>query len=203
MSTTQTGTLLILMMITTGCGRQETTSVTRTDDSTPSVEPQSGDSVIAGTDDEQSDFTTVPVQSSDLTGVWYGATRETGVVIQFIGRQSQEPDEQGVVSGQWVVHVTGGSIGSAIEFVDNVQSGSVDLEVGLVSNETKKALTARLGCIERSDDGGLHLSIYENDASELYVPASRIRLRRAKGEEEIGPDTIDKMRTAHRQMQAT
>ena len=146
-------------------------------------------------------FASLPVQSAELTGVWYGVTRETGVVVRFIGRQSREPDTRGVVSGNWIVHVDRGSVCSAIEFVDNEQSGAVDLEVGMVSGETNELFTAGLGRIQRGSDGGLYLSIDENTSTDMYVPANHIRLQRIIDAVEITPATIKQMQAARERLQ--
>lgn len=194
--------LLILTVFSIGCGRKASPPTAATPDT--STKPAHRAKVAVRQDEptEPARFEFRPVQSKELTGVWYGVTRETGVVIQFIGRQSREPNKRGVLSGKWIVHVDRGSIGSRIEFVDNPQSGAVDLEVGMVHNETKETFTASLGHIHRSNDGSLYLSIDKNNASDMYIPAEYIRLQRVTDAAEINPDIIDQMRAACETLQA-
>ncbi|HBE67977.1 MAG TPA: hypothetical protein DDW52_07490 [Planctomycetaceae bacterium] len=152
-------------MLTIGCGQKTSTSTAPTDTTAFAVaDPKSNANREAA---NPTHFKSVPVRSAELTGVWYGVSRETGVVIQFIGRQSREPSTRGVLSSKWIVHVDGGSISSAVEFVDNLQSGAVDLRVGMVNNETKEIFTASLGHIQRGNGGRLYLSINKNNASDL------------------------------------
>jgi len=194
----QFGVLLACLMLGIGCDSNKTVptpsvgsvnTVSSTDQNIPTAEPQ-------GISKEPQIISTVPVISTELKGVWYGVARDTGVVIQFIGRQSREPDQRSVVSGTWVVHVNRSAIGSMIEFTDNTASGAVDLTVGLVNVATNKAFTSNLGRVERGGNGILYLSIYKNSANDLYVPANRIPLQRVGDQDKIQRAAIDQMRDA-------
>ena len=193
--------LLILTVLSIGCGQKDSPSITATTGTGAIPSSDAKRMVHSYSVPEPTRFESTAVQSAELTGVWYGVTAETGVVIQFIGRQSREPNKRGVVSGKWIVHVDRGQIGSAIEFVDNPQSGTVDLEVGLVNNETEELFTASLGRIQRGVDGGLYLSIDKNTSSDMYVPAKRIRLQRANDAIEINRVNIEQMQAARETLQ--
>jgi hypothetical protein len=198
----QLGVLLACLMLGIGCNRSETVATTLARSAHTATASDAPKPPAESTTEREAreNVSTVPVVSKELNGVWYGVARDTGVVVQFIGRQSREQNQRGVVSGRWVVHVDHGSVSSAIQFTDNGAAGAVDLAVGLVNNETKKNFTTQLGCVERGSDGVLYLSIYKNPVEPMYVPANRIPLQRVDDQDTIERSAIDQMREALKQM---
>ena len=133
-----------------------------TDDSAPPNQPQA---VQGG----EQPIKTIPVASKELSGIWYGGTYRTGVVVRFIGRESRVKGTRGVVSGQWIVGVAGGSIGAALDFTDDPKAGVVRLTTGMWDDKTKQSFTSSLGSIERGEDDTLYLTINDNPREPMYL----------------------------------
>jgi hypothetical protein len=161
------------------------------DDSAPPVQPQ------AEPDGEQP-IKTIPVTSKELSGIWYGATDRTGVVVRFIGRESRIKNTRGVVSGNWIVHVADGSIGAALDFTDDPKAGVVRITAGMWNVKTKQSYTSSLGTIERGEDDTLYLTINDNPKEPMYLQAKRIPLTFVEDRDEIQRSDIEKMQSRMR-----
>lgn len=187
---------VLIAFVLVGCGQSKRPSVVKESSTTHALDAAIPAKVaVVASADRSASISTVPVQSSDLNGIWYGAADRTGVVIRFIGRQSRQPGSRGVASGKWVVHVPRGGISSRVEFIDNRKGDKVDLEVGLHNSDTKETFRASLGCVERGSDGLLYLSIHGTPHQSMYEPIKRIPLRFLGGHSEISRKDIDEMQT--------
>ena len=149
----------------------------------------------------QQPIKTIPVTSKELSGIWYGATDRTGVVVRFIGRESRIKDTQGTVSGKWVVHVVDGSVGSALEFTDDLKAGVVRITVGMWDGKTKQSYTSSLGSIEQGEDDTLYLTINDNPKEPMYLPTKRIPLTFIDERDEIQRSDVEKMQSLMQTLQ--
>lgn len=143
--------------------------------------------------DGEQPIKTIPVTSKELSGIWYGATDRTGVVVRFIGRESRIKNTRGTVSGEWVVHVVDGSIGAALEFTDDPKAGVIRITAGMWDDKAKEAFTMSLGSIERGEDDVLYLTINDNPKEPMYLQAKRIPLTFIEDRDEIQRSDIEKM----------
>jgi beta-lactamase regulating signal transducer with metallopeptidase domain len=150
---------------------------------------------IESEQDVEQSIKTIPVTSKELSGIWYGATDRTGVVIRFIGRESRIKNTRGTVSGKWVVHVADGSVGSALEFTDDPNAGVVRITVGLWNDKAKEVFTMSLGSIERGEDDTLYLTINDNPKEPMYLQAKRIPLTFIDERAEIQRSDVEKMQS--------
>jgi hypothetical protein len=150
---------------------------------------------IESEQDGEQPIKTIPVTSKELSGIWYGATDRTGVVVRFIGRESRIKNTRGTVSGEWVVHVADGSVGSALEFTDDPNAGVVRITVGLWNDKAKEVFTMSLGSIERGEDDTLYLTINDNPKEPMYLQAKRIPLTFIEDREEIQRSDVEKMQS--------
>jgi hypothetical protein len=158
---------------------------------------------LQGVQGDKQPITTIPVTSKELSGIWFGATDRTGVVVRFIGRESRVKGSRGVMSGKWIVGVAGGSIGAALDFTDDTKAGVVKLTAGMWDDKTKQSVTSSLGSIERGEDDSLYLTIFENPREPMYLPAKRIPLTFIGDGVEIQRADVEKMQALMRSLQPT
>jgi beta-lactamase regulating signal transducer with metallopeptidase domain len=152
----------------------------------PRTERASNDSLTNEAETEKMQ----PVTSRELTGIWQGVTDDFGVLIQFIGRESRLPGKKGVLSGKWTVHVPRGSIGSALEFNDNLETGVVDIEFAGFNTRTDKSFRASVGRIERGQSGQLYLTVLNSKELPKYPSILRLPLTHVSSEQAIQPRDI-------------
>jgi beta-lactamase regulating signal transducer with metallopeptidase domain len=137
-----------------------------------------------------------PVTSRELTGIWQGVTKDFGVLIQFIGRESRQPGKKGILSGRWTVHVYRASIGSALDFNDNQETGVVDIEFTGFDTRTGQSFRASIGRIERGLSGQLYLTVLKSKNQPMYPSIRRLPLTCVSNDQEIGRKHVDQLRAA-------
>lgn len=137
-----------------------------------------------------------PVTSRELTGVWQGVTKDFGVLIQFIGRESRLNGKGPVHSGKWIVHVPRRGIGSALEFKDDSETGVVDIEFSGFDTTTDESVRTSVGRIERGRSGRLYLTVLTSKRLPKYPSVRRLRLKRVSNDQAISRELIDQFRAA-------
>ena len=135
-----------------------------------------------------------PVTSRELTGIWQGVTKDFGVLIQFIGRESRLPGKKGVLSGKWAVHIPRATIGSALEFKDNSEAGVVDIEFSGFDTKTDQPFRSSLGLVERGLSGQLYLTVLKGERQKKYPSVRQLRLNRVSNDLAIGRKHVDQLR---------